>query len=75
MIPTNILKPLLYVLDIIKDMVQVLLLLTAVGGLTFALRYWSSFSSVVSIHNIYYLPNLLKSFIILFRSSGVHSLQ
>ena len=53
MIPTNILKPLLYVLDIIKDMVQVLLLLTAVGGLTFALRYWSSFSSVVSIHNMY----------------------
>ena len=53
LVPVNVLKPLLYVLDIIKDMVQLLLLLTAVGGLTYALRYWSSFSSAVSIHTIY----------------------
>ena len=53
LVPINILKPLLYVLDIIKDTVQVLLLLTAVGGFTFALRYWNSFSSAVGIHKIY----------------------
>ena len=52
LVPINILKPLLYVLDIIKDMVQVLLLLTAVGGFTFALRYWNSFSSAVCVHKI-----------------------
>ena len=53
LIPLNILKPFLYVLDIIKDIVQLLLLLTTVGGLASALKYWSSFSSVVSIHKIY----------------------
>ena len=60
LISVGILKPLLYVLDIIKDIVQLSLILTAVGGLTFALRYWSSFSSAVGIHNIYLLLNLLK---------------
>ena len=53
LISVGILKPLLYVLDIIKDIVQLSLILTAVGGVTFALRYWSSFSSAVGIHNIY----------------------
>ena len=48
LIPLNILKPLFYVLDIIKDIVQLLLLLASVGGLKFALKYWSSFSSGVS---------------------------
>ena len=58
LIPINVLKPLLYVLDIIKDMVQLLLLLTAVGGMTFALRYWSSFSSAVGIHGRFHLVNI-----------------
>ena len=52
LVPINILKPLLYVLDIIKDTVQVLLLLNAVGGITLALRYWLSFSSAVGINKI-----------------------
>ena len=74
LIPVNISKPLLYVLDVIKDMVQLLLLLTAVGGLSFAVRYWSSFSSGVSICNISEYATYLR-FITLFRSYGVHSLQ
>ena len=48
MIPVNIVSPFLYVMDIVKDLVQFGLLAVAVGGLSKFLEYWSSFSSMVS---------------------------
>ena len=47
MIPVNIVYPFLYIMDIVKDLVQFLLLVNAVGGLILVLEYWSSFSSMV----------------------------
>ena len=51
MIPWNIVYPFLYIMDIVKDLVQFVLLVKAVGGLSLVLEYWSSFSSTV--WNIY----------------------
>ena len=47
MIPRNIVYPFLYIMDIVKDLVQFMLLVKAVGGLSLVLEYWSSFSSTV----------------------------
>ena len=48
MIPLNIVYPFFYIMDIVKDIVQLVLLLDAVGGLSLTLDNWSSFSSTVS---------------------------
>ena len=48
MIPLNIVYPFFYIMDIVKDFVQLVLLLDAVGGLSLTLNDWSSFSSTVS---------------------------
>ena len=55
MIPVNIISPFLYVMDIVKDLVQFGLFVVAVGGLSKFLEYWSSFSSMVSTIYIYFL--------------------
>ena len=47
MIPVNIVYPFLFIMDIVKDLVQFVLLVNAVGGLLLVLEYWSSFSSTV----------------------------
>ena len=47
-IPLNIVHPFIYIMDIVKDYVQLALLLVAVHGLSKVLEYWSSFSSTVS---------------------------
>ena len=47
MIPLNIVYPFSYLMDIVKDCVQFVLLLGAVGGLSLVLKNWSSFSSTV----------------------------
>ena len=47
LIPQNIVYPFLYIMDIVKDLVQFVLLVKAVGGLSLVLEYWSSFSSTV----------------------------
>jgi hypothetical protein len=49
MVPSSILSPFIYVMDITKDSIQVVLLITAVGGFKHAFRFWYSFSSVVSM--------------------------
>ena len=54
MIPLNVVYPFFYLMDIVKDIVQFLLLLVAVGGLPLVLKNWSSFSSTVT-KNIYSL--------------------
>ena len=55
MLPINIIHPFLYTFDLIKDALQLALLIYSVGGLTLFLENWSSFSSTVSkdltIHN------------------------
>ena len=50
MIPVNIVYPFLYIMDIVKDLVQFALLVLAVGGFSKFFEYWSSFSSTVSKH-------------------------
>ena len=47
MIPLKIVYPFLYIMDIVKDLVQFSLLVVAVGGFSKFLEYWSSFSSTV----------------------------
>ena len=56
MIPLNIVSPFFYIMDIVKDFVQLVLLVDAVGGLSLTLNNWSSFSSTVSKYhfNIFY---------------------
>ena len=49
MIPPNVVYPFFYIMDIVKDLVQFVLLVVAVGGLSKFLEYWSSFSSMVCI--------------------------
>ena len=49
LVPPAIITPFFYVLDIVKDTIQVLLFVTAVNGLWYAFKNWSTFSSVVSI--------------------------
>ena len=53
MVPFNIVYPFLYFMDIVKDVVQLVLLLVAVGGLPLALKNWSSFSSTVSKYTFF----------------------
>ena len=53
-IPLNVVYPFFYLMDIVKDIVQFLLLLVAVGGFPLVLKNWSSFSSTVT-KNIYSL--------------------
>ena len=45
---TNFWPPFMYVCDIVKDTVQLLLMIIVVGGYENVFKYWSSFSSVVS---------------------------
>ena len=49
MIPKGVLSPFMYLLDIVKDLTQLVLIITAVHGVQNVFEYWSSFSSVVSI--------------------------
>ena len=48
MIPNGVLSPFMYLLDIVKDLTQLVLIITAVHGVQNVFEYWSSFSSVVS---------------------------
>ena len=48
MIPEGVLSPFLYLLDIVKDSVQLVLIVYAVHGFPNVFENWSSFSSVVS---------------------------
>ena len=48
MVPLSIVEPLLYILDVFKDTLQVALLLVSVGGIKVWLQHWTTFSSVVS---------------------------
>ena len=45
---TNFWPPFMYVWDIVKDTVQLSLMVIVVGGYENVFKYWSSFSSVVS---------------------------
>ena len=49
LVPTAIIPPFFYVLDILKDTIQLLLFIYAVHGVGYALKNWTSFSSVVSV--------------------------
>lgn len=49
MIPFGILHPFMYILDIVKDCMELAFLIHAVNGLKNVCQNWSSFSSVVSI--------------------------
>ena len=49
MIPFGILHPFMYILDIVKDCMELAFLIHAVNGLKTVFQDWSSFSSVVSI--------------------------
>ena len=48
MVPKNIAFPLLYVFDALKDSVQLIMLIVAVGGPVLVFNNWTSFTSVVS---------------------------
>ena len=50
MVPKNIVFPFLYVFDVLKDFIQLIMIIVAVGGLwqVFNDDYLSSFTSVVS---------------------------
>ena len=48
MIPVGVLVPFVYLLDIVKDSMWLVLIIYAVHGFQFFFEYWSSFSSVVS---------------------------
>ena len=48
MIPEGVLSPFLYLWDILKDFMQLVLIIYAVHGVRIVFEYWSSFSSVVS---------------------------
>ena len=48
MIPAGVLSPFLYFLDIVKDSVQLVLIINALHGVQIVFEHWSSFSSVVS---------------------------
>ena len=68
MTPRNMILSFMYLVDIIKDTLQLLLLLITVGGISFVLHNWASFSSVVSLYlflidvtdHIYPIVDLLK---------------
>jgi hypothetical protein len=48
MIPEGMFSPFLYLLDILKDSVQLVFIINAVHGVQNVFEHWSSFSSVVS---------------------------
>ena len=48
MVPEGVFSPFLYLLDIVKDSVQLVLFVVAVHGFRNSFENWSSFSSVVS---------------------------
>ena len=62
MIPLNIVYPFFYIMDIVKDIVQLVLLFEAVGGLSLTLNNWSSFSSTVSKYMYLTLFNISYSY-------------
>ena len=47
LVPMNIVGPFSYLLDIVKDSLQLILLLLSVGSFRLVLKNWTSFSSVV----------------------------
>ena len=49
LVPIHIFSSFSYLMDIVKDLVQLALLVYAVGGIVYIVRNWNSFSSVVSI--------------------------
>ena len=48
MIPEGVFSPFLYLLDMVKDSMQLVLIIYAVHGFCNVFEHWSSFSSVVS---------------------------
>ena len=50
MVPLNIVGPFLYILDVLKDSLQVALLLVSIGGITTFSQHLTTFSSVVSTY-------------------------
>jgi hypothetical protein len=53
MVPKAIVNPLTYLFDIIKDTLQLALLIMAIGGLGYFFKNWSSFASVVSTNKLF----------------------
>ena len=49
MVVLNLSTPFFYLMDIVKDCIQLLLLLSVVGGLWLFLEHWLNFTSVVSL--------------------------
>ena len=61
MVPSGLIPSFLYVLDIVKDSVQLFILANAVHGLWYAFKYWYSFSSVVSLFiSIFWIIKVIK---------------
>lgn len=60
MIPIGIFHPFMYILDIVKDCMELAFLIHAVNGLKNVCQNWSSFSSVVSIEKIVNPHDLLN---------------
>ena len=60
-IPTNMVSPFMYLVDIIKDSLQLYILLISIGGIKNVIRNPTSFSSVVStlLLTWYFLKTLL----------------
>ena len=56
--PKNIAFPFLYVVDFLKDSIQLIMLIVAVGGPVLVFNNWTSFTSVVS-----WLNNSIVGFI------------
>ena len=66
----NIAFPFSYVFDIVKDFIQLIILIVAVGGPMLVFSNWTSFTSVVSLLNssIQFICNMNQSKIqIIFR--------
>ena len=53
--PFSILPPFLYLLEIIKDVVQLIILVHVLGGYEYVFIHWTSFSSVVSREKIHFI--------------------
>ena len=52
LVPLHIFSSFSYLMDIIKDVVQLALLIYAVGGVGYLIKDWTSFSSFVSIQRV-----------------------
>ena len=61
MIPMGILIPFLYIVDIVKDSVQLSVFVIAVGGPKFVIKQLSSFSSTVSKIKLHLVMTYLVS--------------